>query len=271
MSDATTTGGTPTLTITLRGGDSLALWPDRLSIAGTSYPLAQIVWAGFVADPAGMQPAPAVGLRMREGVTPVFVPADPPDAWRLLEALFRWRPDLRVPPPPMGAFAGYAPPPPPPPPMYGYGYSYGYGPTWPQQAVPSRNNETILAGIAHLSVFFAPVILPLILWLATRENSPYASRQAKQAFFFHLGFWALTVVVFVVGYAFFFATMFGTAGTLDPNTTDPSPAVFASFPVIFVLWAVAGAASLVNVIFSIIGAVQAFQGKDFHYPLLGGL
>jgi uncharacterized Tic20 family protein len=266
MSDATTTGGAPTLTITLRGGDSLALWPDRLSIAGTSYPLAQIVWAGFVADPAGMQPAPAVGLRMREGAMPVFVPADPPDAWRLLDALFVRRPDLRMPPPPMGAFAGYAPP---PPPMYGYGY--GYGPTWPPQAVPSRNNETTLAGIAHLSVFFAPVILPLILWLATRESSPYASRQAKQAFFFHLGFAVLTGVVFVVGYAFFFATMFGTAGTLDPNSTDPSPVIFASFSGFLVLWAVVGAASLVNIIFSIIGAVQAFQGKDFHYPLLGGL
>ncbi len=270
MSDATTTGGTPTLTITLRGGDSLALWPDHLSIAGTSYPLAQIMWAGFVADPAGMQPAPAVGLRMRDGATPVFVPADPPDAWRLLEALFRLRPDLRMPPPPMGAFAGYAPPPPPPPPPL-YGYGYGYGPTWPQQAVPSRNNETTLAGIAHLSIFFAPVILPLILWLATRESSPYASRQAKQAFFFHLGFAVLTFVVFVVGYAFFFATVFGTAGALDPNTTGPSPAVFASFSGFIVLWGVVGAASLVNIIFSIIGVVRAFQGKDFHYPLLGGL
>ncbi len=270
MSDATTTGGASTLTITLRGGDSLALWPDRLSIAGTSYPLAQIVWAGFVADPAGMQPAPAVGLRMRDGATPVFVPADPPDAWRLLEALFRLRPDLRMPPPSTGAFAGYAPPPPPPPPpMYGYGYTYApYGAPW---AARAGTNDTTLAGIAHLSVFFAPVILPLILWLATRESSPYASRQAKQAFFFHLGFAVLTFVVFVVGYAFFFATLFGTAGALDPNTTGPSPAVFASFSGFIVLWGVVGAASLVNIIFSIIGAVQAFQGKDFHYPLLGGL
>jgi uncharacterized Tic20 family protein len=266
----TTPGGAPTLTIALRGGDSLALWPDRLSVAGTSYPLAQIAWAGLVADPAGMQPAPAVGLRMRDGATPIFVPADPPDAWRLLDALFMWRPDLRMPPPPQGAFAGYAPPPPPPPPpMYGYGYAYApYGTPW---AARAGTNDTTLAGIAHLSVFFAPVILPLILWLVTRESLPYASRQAKQAFFFHLGFWVLTVVVFVVGYAFFLATMFGTAGTLDPNTTGPSPAVFGSFSAIFVLWGVVGVLSLVNIIFSSIGAIQAFQGKDFHYPLLGGL
>jgi uncharacterized Tic20 family protein len=34
---------------------------------------------------------------------------------------------------------------------------------------------------------------------------------------------------------------------------------------------VLGAIGLVNIIFSIIAAVQAFQGKPFHYPLLGGL
>src|SRR5258708_3116080 len=168
MSDATTTGGASTLTITLRGGDSLALWPDRLSIAGTSYPLAHTGWPAFVPHPPGVR-------------------------------------------------------------------------------------------------------LPLLLGLATRESSPYASRQAKQAFFFHLGFAVLTFVAFVVGYAFFFATVFGTAGALDPNTTGPSPAVFASFSGFIVLWGVVGAASLVNIIFSIIGVVRAFQCKDFHYPLLGGL
>ena len=46
---------------------------------------------------------------------------------------------------------------------------------------------------------------------------------------------------------------------------------FSPFVLILGLYAVIGILSLVQIIFSIIGAVQAFQGKPFHYPLLGWL
>jgi uncharacterized Tic20 family protein len=40
---------------------------------------------------------------------------------------------------------------------------------------------------------------------------------------------------------------------------------------LFGVYAILGVLSLVQIVFSIIGAVQAFQGKPFHYPLLGWL
>jgi uncharacterized Tic20 family protein len=114
-------------------------------------------------------------------------------------------------------------------------------------------------------VFFAPVILPLIVWLATRDSSPYASQQAKQAFVFHLVFTGLSVVVAIGGYAVFLSSIF----TLGP--TDSSSITAAPFAGIFLLWGGIGVLGLINTIFSIIGAVHAFQGKPFHYPLLGNL
>ena len=48
-------------------------------------------------------------------------------------------------------------------------------------------HERLVAGVAHLSVLFFPLVLPLILWGAYAHRSPYAARQARQAFLFHLG------------------------------------------------------------------------------------
>src|SRR5215813_2146029 len=103
--------------------------------------------------------------------------------------------------PPVGGY-GYQAPPPPPPPPGGYGYGpypnpyppYAYRPPHPS-GIP--DSERTMAGIAHLSVFFAPLILPLILWLVARDTQPYGAQQSKQAFFFHLIFTVLIVAIAV--------------------------------------------------------------------------
>ena len=124
----------------------------------------------------------------------------------------------------------------------------------------------MLAGICHLSVFFAPVILPLIIWLAMRQSQPYASKQAKQAFFFHLGFTVLTVLGVIGAQVFVFSTMVA-AGAVSQDPTAP----LAVLPLVFLVYGVIFLVGIVDVVLSVIGAVQAFQGKPFHYPLLGGL
>src|SRR6185312_6842858 len=180
----------------LRGGGVAEIRGENLVAGDQSYPIGDIAWVGLVVDPAtaspGAPPNPAVGIQMRDGSHTALAPADPPDAWRLLGAIHEARPDLRAPvPPPSGAQPPDAQPP--------YGYPpYGY-------ALPRpTNSDNVLAGLAHLSVFFAPIILPLIVWLAMRNSSPYASRQGKQAFFFHLFFSALTFVTLILFYLGFF-------------------------------------------------------------------
>lgn len=176
------------------------------------------------------------------------------------------------PPPPSSPPPGYGyqAPPPPPPPGYGYGpYPYPY----PQYAYrpphPSGipDGERTMAGIAHLSVFFAPLILPLILWLVARGTQPYAAHQSKQAFFFHLIFTVLILVlVLPLWLGGFFLAIAASAGG------NPNDASFGAFPLIFCgVWLVAVVLGITQIVFGIYAAVQAFNGRPYHYPLLGGI
>ena len=278
-------GTSPIVSVGLREGGDLALYPDRIvSPQGTLAP--GDVTAAYVAVAPDLlplpdgRPVPAIALRLRDGSYRTLVPADPPDAGRFLDALSALRPDLRPsatggyqapPPPPTGA---YAPPPPGyaapvPPPGYGYG-AYGPYAPYPPYAAPMHpsgipEGERVLAGITHLSVFFAQLIMPLIVWLAVKRSMPYASRQAKQAFFFQLILFGVTLVIFVPFYIALFASMF----TFTPGNPGIFPGAF--FGGIIVFWVLLLAISGVRIGFGIYAAVQAFQGKPYHYPLLGKL
>jgi uncharacterized Tic20 family protein len=252
----------------LRGGGIAEIRGDTLVAGDQNYPVRDIAWVGLVVDPAtaspGAPPNPAVGVQMRDGSHTALAPADPPDAWRLLGALHEARPDLRgpVPPPPGAQPPGAQPPGAQPPPPYGYP-PYGYAAPRPS------NSDNVLAGLAHLSVFFAPVIFPLIIWIAMRKSSPYTSYQGKQAFVFHLFFWVLSVTAVVV--FIFYGGFFGPNSPFFSPISPNGPSDFTPFFVILGFDALLGVLSLVQTIFSIIGAVQTFQGKPFHYPLLGWL
>ena len=149
-------------------------------------------------------------------------------------------------------------------------YGPGYTPPAGQAFRPtgSSNNETLLAGIAHLSSFVAPILAPLIIWLVVRDTMPYASRQAKQAFFFHLILSIITGVFGVILFFIFTTTFFAAAA--QAQSTDVAPTF------VFSAWFFLGIGVLTLVglggqALSIYGAVQAFQGKPFSYPLLGWL
>ncbi len=130
----------------------------------------------------------------------------------------------------------------------------------------------MLAGLSHLGVFLGGWLLPLIIWLAARTSAPYASRQAKQAFFWQLGFFIVIIITYVAFIGVFIVGVLGSAALFStaPGAT-PDPSVFAPFGAFLLFYAVFFAAYILNIVFSIIGAVNAFQGKPFHYPLLGGI
>lgn len=168
--------------------------------------------------------------------------------------------------PPRGPYApgGYPPPPgyAPPPPGYGYGY---YPPSATAHPSGIPDSERILAGFCHLSVFFAPLIMPLVVWLAAKNSSPYASHQGKQAFFFHLLVSAVALFVALPIFLIFVLGFAGAAASRRPQLT--------ALPILGFTcgWLLIIALVLVEIGFGIYGAIQAFQGRPFHYPLLGGI
>ena len=273
------------LSFPLRSGESCALHGETLVIGQREVALREIASAGLVADtsvpvPPGMPPIPGVSLRLGDGSVLAFTPVEQLDCWRLLQALAVARPELAAPLPPTPAsygstpgytgnlggpgYSGYGYGPPP----YGYVpvYGYGYG-----AAGPSESERT-LAGISHLSVFFAPVILPLIIWLAMAKTQPYASQQAKQAFWFHLVLVGISVLAFVGMEAVMWTFVFSATAITDPSApvypTTIGSGVFLAALIGYGVMAVAGA---INLVFSIIAAIEGFQGKPYHYPLLGWL
>jgi uncharacterized Tic20 family protein len=281
-----------------------ALSGGALTIGETAVPLQAIASAALVADmsvpvPAGMPPAPAVALRLGDGSSYFLTPVEQGDAVRLLQAIHTARPDLAGGGPPPGPSygpsygsgfgPGYAPPQPgygygpgyaPPPPGYGYapptgayappGYGApGYAPPGYAPAGITDGDRT-LAGICHLSVFFAPVILPLIVWLAMRSSHPYASRQAKQAFWFHLFMSLITFGGVILAEILLFTIVIPTMPTPDPSTFNPTFPI-AQLGIIFAIYGVIGVFSVINIVFSIIAAITGFKGEPYHYPLLGRL
>lgn len=264
------------LVFSLRNGETCAFSGDTLTVGQRQIPLNTVVSAGLVADisvpvPPGMPPTPGVSLSLIDGSTLAFTPVEQLDCWRLLHMLAVAQPKLSSPlPPPPGqtgptmGYGGYGGPSYGYPPPTGFPPPMGY-PPYPGGYAVSESDKT-LAGICHLSFFFAPVILPLIIWLAMRNTQPYASSQAKQAFVFHLFFTVLSVGAYIGLQVFFISSVF----SMNPQT-PPDPTTFGAgfFLALFGVYGAIAILGIINLVFSIIGAIQGFQGRPFHYPLLG--
>ena len=276
----------PLLSIPLRDGGALDLWLWQIAAPGETAPLADIVQAQRVAVPASAASPETEGLllRLRDGRAPLYVPALRYDIARFLDALYTRRPDLRPAPP-------RAAPAPPPAGASGAGASgagasgagasgagaSGAGasgasqragtPNPPRGAAPAAppyiaSSDRLFAALAHLSVFFAPLLAPLALWLALRGESPYAARQAKGAFYFHLG--TLALVALFVAPTWVVAIVTGVV--LSGGKHSPFGALslvgFTCGLGVMLLIALASAG------LAIWGSVRSFQGQPFHYTFL---
>jgi uncharacterized Tic20 family protein len=255
---------TPIFSARLYRGGECTLWPDAIAINDRRFPLEQIARASLISEasitvPRGSPPWPAAEVELRDGRRLTLIPADPLDAWHLLEQLYTIVPALRTPLPIKPGRAAW---------RGGYTSipgSYAYMPSGGEGGVPAGSSDAILAGIAHLSFFFAPILLPLGIWLLSRDRAPYAARQGRQAFFFHLAFAVVAFLLVVVwGIVLFF-----TAGALATNADSGIIAVPAI--AFFVIAGVLGVLSVYAWVLAIYAAVQGFRGVPFSYPLLSRL
>ena len=130
---------------------------------------------------------------------------------------------------------------------------------------PHSSDERTMAALAHASAvlnFITGIggpIAALVIWATQREKSPWVAFHALQSLVFQLGLTALTVaavmVIWVVGFAISFAT-------LGVGTIIAVPVMILSM---FGAFAAIGG----GMIYSLYGAYQIHQGREFRYLWIG--
>ena len=109
-------------------------------------------------------------------------------------------------------------------------------------SVPTQDERT-WAMVAHLSAFaghlfpFAHIIAPLVVWLIKKDTSAFVDQQGKEAINAQITF---TIYAFVAGVLCF---------------------VLIGVPLLIALY-------LANVVFVILAAIGAYDGRPYRYPLV---
>lgn len=145
--------------------------------------------------------------------------------------------------------------------------------TTEQNSSPSQNDK-IMGALAHISAIlpFMGVIAPIIIWATQKDKSEYVAFQALQAVAYQL----LMILVWFVGMGCYMLSFFGMFLTIpfagsNGGEVDPSVAPFfmVGFLIPFIVFGAMFIGGAIFVIYGLIGAIQVFQGKDFHYIIIG--
>ena len=108
----------------------------------------------------------------------------------------------------------------------------------PPALSPPRGNEKVWSMLSHLSGFIGlPFLLPLVVYLAMRDDSEYARANAREELNFHLSLVIYTLCCIPLIF------LFGLGGVLIGG-----------------MW-------LASLVLAIIAAIKASDGGCYHYPL----
>ncbi len=84
-------------------------------------------------------------------------------------------------------------------------------------------------------------VVPLVIWLARRDRSAFVADQAREALIFHITLF----LIHAVGWLFVIMTL--------------GIGILVALPAFLVLWAA-------ELVFGIVGALQAYDGRRYRYP-----
>lgn len=133
------------------------------------------------------------------------------------------------------------PPPPPtadPPPAYSQVPAYGQAPAYSQQgqAPVSPSDARMWSLFAHLGGVFLSFLVPLVIYLVYKDRDPFVRRHAAQALNFQI---ILAIIYFVSSLLI----------------------------IVLVGLVMLPAAFIASVVFSIMAAIAANDGREYTYPL----
>jgi uncharacterized Tic20 family protein len=139
-------------------------------------------------------------------------------------------------------------------------------------SVPAQNDK-IMAALAHVSALLPlmGVIAPIVIWATQKDKSDFVAFQALQAIVYQL----LMILAWFVGmgcYMLSFFSMFltipfsGSSGDVNPTV---APFVIVGFFVPFIILGAIFIGGAIFVLYGVFGAIMTFQGKNFHYIVIG--
>lgn len=133
------------------------------------------------------------------------------------------------------------------------------------------DNSPVIAGLGHLAIFtqFSLFLSP-VLWAINKPRSRFLSHNLLQASLFQMTMTMILVLLYFVvwggGMLLGLLQMFGVVSP-DFFVGLSELARITYFPFSFGI--IFGLLVLTSTIYVIVAAVQAFRGKDFHYPFVG--
>ena len=148
----------------------------------------------------------------------------------------------------------------------------------------SKHERNLSAAIhaSTLSRFFIPFghfLLPLVLWLANRQENAFVDYNGKQALNFQISFFLYSVVLSLFSVPFFFGLLpdIFNGGIMDINDFHGfrlhDMHMGNIFHKGFLLWPL-GIAGLihvvlyvVNIVYTILATIRTNEGQYFKYPL----
>ena len=133
-------------------------------------------------------------------------------------------------------------------------------------------DERVMAALSHVSALLPMmgVIAPIVIWVTQNEKSRYVAFQSLQALAYQLSM----IAAWFVGMGCYMLSFFGTFITIpfaspseNPQSLDPLFGL--AFIIPFLVFGAIFIGGFFFIVYGIIGAIMAFQGKPFRYMIIG--
>lgn len=139
----------------------------------------------------------------------------------------------------------------------------------PQPITPTQD-EKIMAALGHgaILLFFAGILVPVIIWITQKEKSAYLAFQALQAAAFQL-LMVLAYFVLMICYVCSSGATFLALPLSAADETLGMAAVLGTTVFQVALFAVICFGWFGFIIYGLVASVMILQGHDFRYAILG--
>ncbi|UGU16814.1 DUF4870 domain-containing protein [Sinomicrobium kalidii] len=142
-------------------------------------------------------------------------------------------------------------------------------------------NHKNVAAIIHASTFskylipFGNFLLPLVLWMSNKKNSPFVEYHGKQAINFQVSILLYNIALCILAVPLAFFTTWDFMGftnlsELNTHSIDINFRNIFNLGEYLILWGVFGTLALglflLNIICTIIAALRAHEGILYRYP-----